>query len=91
MSRRHHSMMRRIVANYDDGRRLPKASRPNIKRPIETHAATAHESSGQQDIVCALCGVSFVIHDEPTGLNRTRQQLRKSCAIPPNGLFAHFF
>jgi hypothetical protein len=74
VSRRDHSMMRRIVARCGCGCRLPEASRPDIERPIETHAATAHESSGQRDIACALCGVFFVIRNEPKELNRTKQQ-----------------
>ncbi|MEK6358193.1 MAG: hypothetical protein V4765_02375, partial [Burkholderia cenocepacia] len=50
------------------------ASLPDIERAIETHAATAHQSAGRHDIVCALCGVCFVIRNEPTGLNQTKQQ-----------------
>ncbi|WJN73945.1 hypothetical protein OH687_26905 [Burkholderia anthina] len=68
------SMMRRVVMHGGCGRLASLASRAEIERAIETHAATAHQSCGRHDIVCALCGVCFVICNEPTELNRTKKQ-----------------
>ncbi|GAU04640.1 hypothetical protein BSLA_02f2401 [Burkholderia stabilis] len=65
------------AAPHRAGTRLPMSIGrdfcPYIKRAIETHAATAHESSVRRCIVCALCGVSFVIRNAPTELNRKKQ------------------
>ncbi|HHT8899009.1 TPA: hypothetical protein ACT5B8_001718 [Burkholderia cenocepacia] len=69
----------------------PSAFRPDIERAIETRAATAHQSWGRHDIVCALCGVCFVIRNAPAELNRKKKQLNASCATLPNRRPAHFF
>ncbi|AZQ54101.1 hypothetical protein D5R55_24400 [Burkholderia cenocepacia] len=67
-------MAHRIMTSGRGGSLSSSASRIEFERPIETHAATAHQSSGKHDIVCALCGVCFAIGNAEARLNRMKNQ-----------------